>query len=95
MVATAPVANHASALKRHRQNGKRRLRNHALKTRLRRLVRAVRAAIAANDRVATAATFARAAQALDKAVTKGVLHRNSAARKVSRLARAVNQSPAR
>ena len=82
------VANHPSALKRHRQSEKRRLRNRALKTRLGHLVRAVRTAVASRDPDA-ARTLARASRELDKAVTKGVLHRNSAARKVSRLARAV------
>jgi small subunit ribosomal protein S20 len=89
------VANHASALKRHRQNLKRRVRNQALRTRLRHLVREVRTAIAGKDADAAAKTFARATRALDKAVTKGVLHRNSAARRVSRLARAVSAVAAR
>jgi small subunit ribosomal protein S20 len=89
------VANHPSALKRHRQNEKRRVRNQGLKTRLRHIVREVRTAIANRDPEAAATTFARATRALDKAVTKGVLHRNAAARKVSRLARAVTQLAAR
>jgi small subunit ribosomal protein S20 len=84
------VANHPSALKRHRQSEKRRLRNRGIKTRLRHLVREVRDAVAARDASAAASTFARAARAVDKAVTKGILHRNTAARKISRLARAVS-----
>jgi len=83
------VANHPSALKRHRQSEKRRLRNRALKTHLRHLVRAVRTAVASRDPASAAQTLARASRELDKAVTKGVLHRNSAARKISRLAHAV------
>lgn len=83
------MANHPSALKRHRQSEKRRLRNRAAKTRLRHVVREVRTAVAARDADAATKTLARAARELDKAVTKGVLHRNSAARKISRLARAV------
>ncbi len=75
------MANHPSALKRHRQSEKRRLRN--------RVVRAVRTAVASRDPAAAAQTLARASRELDKAVTKGVLHRNSAARKISRLAHAV------
>jgi small subunit ribosomal protein S20 len=84
------VANHPSALKRHRQSEKRRLRNRAVKTRLRHLVREVRGAVAAGDPQAAARRLATAARALDKAVTKGVLHRNNAARKIARLARAVS-----
>ena len=83
------MANHPSALKRHRQSEKRRLRNRAAKTRLRHLVREVRTALTARDADAASKTLARASRELDKAVTKGVLHRNSAARKISRLARAV------
>lgn len=84
------MANHPSALKRHRQSEKRHQRNQAIKTRLRHLVRDVRTALSARDREAATKTFARAARALDKAVTKGVLHRNSASRRISRLAAAVN-----
>jgi small subunit ribosomal protein S20 len=87
------VANHPSALKRHRQSEKRRVRNQAIKTRLRHLVREVRTALAANDGSAAARTLASAARAIDKAVTKGVLHRNAASRKISRLARAVGHLP--
>jgi len=85
------VAEHPSALKRHRQSVKRRLRNQAVRTQLKHLVRAVRAAIAVRDSKQAADTLSRATRALDKAVTKGVLHRNTAARKISRLALAVHQ----
>jgi small subunit ribosomal protein S20 len=85
------VANHPSALKRHRQSEKRRVRNRTVKTRLRHLVREVRSAITARDGDAAGQRLAEAARAIDKAVTKGVIHRNSASRKVSRLARAVGQ----
>lgn len=83
------MANHPSALKRHRQSEKRRVRNQAIKARLRHLVRDVRSAIGANDASSATKQLTRTARAIDKAVTKGVLHRNNAARKVSRLARAV------
>lgn len=84
------MANHPSALKRHRQSEKRRLRNRAIKSRLRHLVREVRTAISSKDSEAAAKRLAGAARALDKAVTKGVLHRNNAARRISRLAHAVS-----
>jgi small subunit ribosomal protein S20 len=51
----------------------------------------VRTAIGSGDATAAGASFARAAKALDKAVTKGVLHRNAASRRVARLARAVGR----
>ena len=84
------MANHPSALKRHRQSEKRRLRNRAVKTRLRHLVREVRAAVSSGDGAVATQRLATAVRALDKAVTKGVLHRNNAARRIARLARAVS-----
>ena len=85
------MVEHPSALKRHRQSEKRRVRNQAVRTHLRHLVRAVRAAIAARDTAQAADALSRAGRALDKAVTKGVLHRNTAARKIARLAHAVHE----
>lgn len=85
------MANHASALKRHRQSEKRRLRNRGIKTRLRRLVRDVRSAVSGGNRETAGQCLASATRALDKAVTKGVLQRNSASRKISRLSHAVSQ----
>jgi small subunit ribosomal protein S20 len=88
------VANHPSALKRHRQSEKRRLRNRSVKTKLKNLVRQAREAVGTNDAEASTKSFATAARALDKAVSKGVLHRNNASRKISRLARAVSRATA-
>ena len=85
------MAEHPSALKRHRQSEKRRLRNQAVRTHLRHLVRAVRAAIGTRDTKQAVGALSRAARALDKAVTKRVLHRNTAARKITRLTRAVHE----
>ena len=85
------MANHPSALKRHRQSEKRRLRNRAIKSRLRHLVREVRTAISSKDSEAAAKRLAGASRALDKAVAKGVLHRNNASRRIARLAHAVSE----
>jgi small subunit ribosomal protein S20 len=84
------VADHASALKRHRQIVKRTERNIALRTRLRHLVRAVRQAVSGGDPAKAHETLSVASRALDKAVTKGVIHRNNASRKIARLSRAVS-----
>jgi small subunit ribosomal protein S20 len=84
------VAQHASALKRHRQSEKRRRRNRALKTQLRHVVRTVRASIEKKDAKGAAQTLATASRELAKAASKGVLHRNAAARKIARLSRAVH-----
>jgi len=85
------VANHASALKRHRQSEKRRRRNQAIKTRLRHLVRAVREALTARDPNAAASKLLDATRALDKAATKGVVHRRNASRRIARPTHAVEQ----
>jgi small subunit ribosomal protein S20 len=90
-VSNPRVADHPSALKRHRQSEKRRVRNQAIKTRLRHLVRDVRTALESKDAGVASEQLKTATRALDKAVTKGILHRNSAARKISRLSHAVSQ----
>lgn len=86
------MATHKSAIKRHRQSLKRRARNQALKSRLRTLVKKVRVAVDAKDPATAEAELKVAARALDKAVTKGVLHRNNASRRQSRLALALNRA---
>lgn len=83
------MANHKSALKRHRQSLKRRDRNRGVKSRLRTLIRRVHEAIDAGDKQAAQAGLREASQALAKAASKGVLHSNNASRRSGRLARAV------
>jgi small subunit ribosomal protein S20 len=85
------VANHPSALKRHRQSVKRHTRNQIVKTQVRNLIRSLRDAIRSGDKTAARTEFARASRALDKAVVKGVVHRNNASRRIARLAKAVGQ----
>jgi small subunit ribosomal protein S20 len=80
------VANTKSALKRMRQNEKRRLRNRAVRSRVRTAVKNARTTLAAPQTDARVAVI-EAIRVLDKAVTKGVVHRNTAARKKSALAR--------
>jgi small subunit ribosomal protein S20 len=80
---------HKSAIKRHRQSLKRATRNQVVRTRVRHAVRALRETIASKD-LATAETQLRSVtKTIDKAVTTGVLHRNNAARRISRLSRQV------
>ena len=77
------MANTKSAMKRIRQNERRRLRNRAMRSKIRGTVKAARAAEGASR----AAVVHEAIRVLDKAVSKGVIHRNTAARKKSALAR--------
>ncbi|MFM7144213.1 MAG: 30S ribosomal protein S20 [Alphaproteobacteria bacterium] len=81
------MANHPSAVKRHRQSEKRAERNRVVRSRVRTGVKRARTAIEAGDPGAAAAV-ASATRDLDKAATKGVIHRNNASRRKARLARA-------
>jgi small subunit ribosomal protein S20 len=82
------VANIKSQIKRIKTNEKARLRNKAVKTSLKNQVRRVREAVAAGDKDATATALRDATRALDKAVSKGVIHKNQAANRKSALAKA-------
>ena len=86
------MANHSSAEKRNRQRIKRTLRNRGAKTAVRGVVKQVRAALATGDAAAAAKALATATSALDSAVTKGVMHRRTAARSISRLTIAVQST---
>ena len=84
------MATHKSAEKRHRQSEKRRARNHALKSRLRTLVKRVENALQRKNTADAESELRVAARELDKAVTKGLLHRNNASRRLSRLTLRLN-----
>jgi small subunit ribosomal protein S20 len=84
------MANTRSALKRIRTSEKRRVRNMAVRTGVRTAVKTTRTALAGSDVQEARDSLARAIQLLDKAVTKGVVHKNAAARKKSRLTRQLN-----
>ncbi|MFZ0242041.1 MAG: 30S ribosomal protein S20 [Desulfobacterales bacterium] len=84
------MANHKSALKRARQNDIRRLRNKATRTRVKNVVKDVRQAVAGQGGADAAAELNTAKSAIDKAAKKGVIHPNTAARKISRLTKHVN-----
>ena len=79
------MANIKSAEKRARQSERRNLVNRARMSRIRTVRKKVEAAIASGDKDAARAAFAEAAPQLQSGVNKGVLHRNTAARKLSRL----------
>jgi small subunit ribosomal protein S20 len=85
------VANIKSQIKRNKQNEKRRLRNKAVKSELKTEIRKFReAADAGNADEATAAMRA-ACRKLDKAVSKGVIHRNQAANRKSAIAKQAHE----
>jgi small subunit ribosomal protein S20 len=79
------MANTDSARKRIRQNVVRTARNHARKSRMRTFVKKVEAAIAAGNREAANAALREAQPEMQRAAGKGVIHKNTIARKLSRM----------
>jgi small subunit ribosomal protein S20 len=84
------LANHKSALKRHRQSIQARNRNRMVKTRIKHSVKAVRLAIENKDAEKAQQALQRATSVLDSAASKKVVHWRTAARKISRLSKAVS-----
>jgi len=82
------LANIESAKKRNRQNVKRRIRNRDLRSRARTQVKVARQAVQADAKTAEP-TVRKAASELDRAAVKGVLHKRNAARRKSRLMKAL------
>ncbi|KEF05996.1 MULTISPECIES: 30S ribosomal protein S20 [Streptomyces] len=83
------MANIKSQMKRIKTNEKARQRNKAVKSSLRTAIRRTREAVEAGDLQKAATAQAEAAKKLDKAVSKGVIHKNAAANKKSALAKKV------
>ncbi|MDA0999940.1 MAG: 30S ribosomal protein S20 [bacterium] len=86
------MANIKSAKKRHRQSLLRRNRNRALRTRLRAAVK--NCLLAAEKNEGSGEALKQAQATLNKAVTKGIIHRNTASRRAGRLARRVHKAAA-
>lgn len=84
------MPNIKSAIKRTRTNEARRQRNASAKSALRTAVRQADAAVVGTDVNAAKAALGVAQKKLDKAATKGLIHKNAAARKKSRLAKKIN-----
>jgi small subunit ribosomal protein S20 len=83
------LANTPSAEKRNRQSQKRRARNQGVRTRVKTAVKKVRETLERGELAAAQEAFKTAARVIDKASSKGVVHRNTASRKIARLAKAV------
>ncbi len=84
------MANHFSALKRARQTETRTLRNRSNNSRLRSVLREMREALTKGEKQSAGLAFRKTVSALDKAIQKGVLHKNTAARYKSRLSARLN-----
>jgi small subunit ribosomal protein S20 len=79
------MPNHKSAIKRVRQNEKRRAVNRSNRSDLRTQIKKLRSALTASDKTQSQELLTPTVSAIDKAVNKGILHRNTAARYKSRL----------
>lgn len=84
------MPNIKSAIKRTKTNEKRRLRNASQKSSLRTAVKSFETAAASQNVDSAKEALIQATKKLDKAVTKGLIHKNAAARKKSRLAKLLN-----
>jgi small subunit ribosomal protein S20 len=84
------VANIKSQKKRILTNEKARQRNNAVKSELKTAIRAVNTAVESTDKEAATAALVSAGRKLDKAVSKGVLHKNNAANRKSAISKKVN-----
>ncbi|MDR2391293.1 MAG: 30S ribosomal protein S20 [Planctomycetota bacterium] len=85
------MPNIKSARKRVRQTVKRTARNRVRKEKLKKAVRAYRGILAAGDPAAAGEGLKKVSAAIDKAKGKGIIHKNAARRRISRLARAANR----
>jgi len=84
------LANHKSALKRIRQNEKRRMRNKVRRTRIKNLIKKVESAVAEKSQENAQSALLTAQKYIDKMGRTSTLHRKNASRKVARLTRLVN-----
>ncbi len=82
------MANHKSALKRARQDEVRRMRNKAVKTRVKNIIKDVREAASKNEsKESLLKSLDTAKSIIDKSAKKGVIHKKTASRKISRLSK--------
>ena len=84
------MANHKSAIKRARQIEEQRVRNRSRKTRMKNVIRDLDEVIAGKSPEKAAEELKKAVSVIAKTASKGVIHKNTASRKISRLTRAVN-----
>lgn len=85
------MANHLSSKKRIRRNARRTEYNAARKSRVRTFTKKLEVALTGGDKEALTSAFRTAESEIMRAVSKGILHKNTAARKVSRLAARVKE----
>lgn len=90
MAAKSAPKKNQSAIKRDRQSEKRNERNRTERTKIRGVVKTVEASVKAGGKDTSASALQKAIKTISSAKSKGIIHRNNAARKISRLTRKVN-----
>lgn len=83
------MANHQDAIKRIKQNEKRRMRNRHYRTMMRNQIKKLRSAVDAGDKATADAELRKAVSIIHRIAAKGVIHRRQAGRRVQRLNAAV------
>ncbi|HMO18157.1 MAG TPA: 30S ribosomal protein S20 [Oligoflexia bacterium] len=86
------MANHASALKRHRQSLKRRDRNRTAKSAIRTAIKKISSHLEKGEKDSAVAHAKVATKLLDKAAIHGIIHKNAAARTISRISLKISQA---
>ena len=84
------MPNHKSAIKRMKQNERRRLRNKAYKTKVKNAIKKVKTFTQNKDVENATKSLAEAVSIIQKVSIKGIIHKNNASRKISKLSRLVN-----
>ena len=84
------MATHKSAIKRSKQGEKKRLRNASVSSSVKTRIKAVLKAVDEKDKIGSTAALTAAIPVIDKAVSKGVFHKKTASRKISKLTKKVN-----
>jgi len=90
LAAKAPVKKNLSAIKRARQAEKRNVRNRVERSKIKGAMKTVETAVKGGDKEAAASVLASAAKLISSCRSKGIIHKNNAARKISKLTRKVN-----
>lgn len=93
MPAKAQPKKNLSAEKRARQSVKRNLRNRSVESGVKTVIKKVETAVTSGNREGAGKALLQAVRALNKAASKGVVHRNTASRNISRLTKKVNAVP--
>ncbi len=84
------MATHESALKRHRQSLKRRLRNRIVRSQMKTSLKSLSDAVEGKDKAAAKESLRSTSATIARTAAKGVIHKKTAARKISRLTKRVN-----